>query len=66
MISWLRDFRVRAKMSQNDVAKKVGITPQMYNYIENGKRGVTIENAKKIGSVLGFEWTKFYEEEKGG
>lgn len=44
------------------VAKQIGVSQQMYNYIENGKRNPSPKLAKKIADVLNFSWTKFYED----
>ena len=44
------------------VAKQIGVSQQMYNYIENNKRNPSTNLAKKIADVLNFSWTKFYED----
>ena len=31
--------------------------------IENGNANPSVEVAKKIASVMGFDWTRFYEDE---
>ena len=46
------------------MAKQIGATQQMYNYIESGKRRPSPELAQKIAKVLKFDWTKFYEEQE--
>ena len=48
------------------VAKQIGVSQQMYNYIENNKRNPSTKLAKKIADVLNFSWTKFYEDQKEG
>ena len=40
-----------------------GITPHFYGYIESGERNPSIETAKRIAKVLGFNWTMFFEDE---
>ncbi len=40
-----------------------GITRQHYNLIEAGKRRPSVEVAKAIAVVLGFDWTRFYTDE---
>jgi transcriptional regulator with XRE-family HTH domain len=52
-------------MKQIEVAEKVGITQQMYWMIENGERRPSVETAKKIAAVLGFDWVLFFPDEKG-
>ena len=48
-------------MTTYAVAEAVGISQSLYSSIENGLRGVTVENAKQIAQFYGFEWTRFYE-----
>ena len=48
-----------------ETAKKSGISYPHYNFIENGKRRPSVEVAKRIAGVLGFEWTRFFEDAKG-
>ena len=59
---WLINFRKRKGLSQSKIAKKIGVSQQMYNYIENNKRNPSTNLAKKIADVLNFSWTKFYED----
>jgi transcriptional regulator with XRE-family HTH domain len=58
----LAAIRKASNMSAKQVYEAVGITQQHYNYVENGKRQPSVPVAKKIGAVLGFDWTKFYED----
>lgn len=58
---WLKELREKKEMSTYTVAKAVGISQSLYSSIENGLRGVTVENAKQIAQFYDFEWTKFYE-----
>jgi len=58
---WLID--IRNGRTQAQIAKAAGITQQMYSFIELGERRPSVEVAKKIASVLGFDWTRFYEDE---
>ena len=44
------------------VADRAGISESMYCLIESGKRRPSPEVAKRIGSYLGFDWTKFYDD----
>lgn len=61
---WLINYRCNKGLSQNQTAKQIGITQQMYNYIESGKRRPSPELAQKLAKVLKFDWTKFYEEQE--
>jgi len=58
---WLID--IRNGRTQAQIAKAAGITQQMYSFIELGVRRPSVEVAKKIASVMGFHWTRFYEDE---
>ena len=66
----LKGIRREKGLSGAGLSALVGISQQHYNYIENGKRRPSVEVAKRIAAVLGFDWTRFYEdsaeETKGG
>ena len=61
---WLTEIRKQNKLSQEEMAGKIGISQTYYGQIEIGTKGkpLNVNVAKKIAEVLGFEWTKFYEE----
>lgn len=61
MRKWL--IELRKGYSQTQIAEAVGITQQMYSFIELGVRRPSVEVAKKIAAVLGFDWTRFFEDE---
>ena len=61
MRKWL--IELRKGRSQTQIAEAAGISQQMYSAIELGERRPSVEVAKKIASVLGFPWTRFYEDE---
>ncbi len=62
-IEWLRDIRIKNKLTQRDAAAKAGITVQMYNYIENNHRRPSPEVAKRIANVMGFtdDWYRLLD-----
>lgn len=62
MRKWLIELRNGRPQAQ--IAKAAGITQQMYSAIELGERRPSVEVAKKIAAVLGFNWTKFFEDEQ--
>lgn len=64
MRSWLRDCRRKSNKTLRDISEGAGISIQAYSYIETGERNPTVETAKKIAAVLGFDWTKFFEDTK--
>lgn len=59
---WFKKAREESNMTQEDIAKKVGVTRQHIGMIENGITNPSTELAKKLGNILGFSWTKFYED----
>lgn len=61
MRKWLID--IRNGRAQAQIAEAVGISQQMYSAIEVGERRPSVDVAKKIAAVLGFEWTLFYQDE---
>ena len=61
MRKWLID--IRNGRSQAQIAEAVGISQQMYSAIELGERRPSVEVAKKIAAVMGFDWTRFYDDE---
>ena len=66
MRTWLIDIRKKKGLAQSFVAEKVGISAPSYCNIENGSRRPSVDNAKEIARLLGFEWTRFYEGEDEG
>lgn len=59
---WLKAIRESKNLSQEEISKAVDITQASYSNIENGKRTPSVAVAKKIAAVLGFDWTRFYDE----
>ena len=62
MRKWL--IELRNGYTQTQIAEAAGITQQMYSYIELGERRPSVEVAKKIAAVMGFHWTRFFEDEE--
>lgn len=60
--NWLRCLRTEKTLTQNRTAYLAGISRSHYANIENGVRLPSVSVAKALGKVLGFSWTKFYEE----
>lgn len=65
-MEWLKTKRDEKTLSGAKVAGMSGITQQHYSLIENGERRPSVAVAKRIAAVLGFEWTRFFEDEEGG
>lgn len=64
MRKWLRDIRKTQGLPEGAVAAAAGITQVAYHWIETGERTPRPETAMKIAAVLGFPWTRFYEDEE--
>lgn len=58
---WLEKIRKEKNLTHQDVANQVKISRQYYGMIENGERDPSVSTAKKIGSLLNFDWTIFFE-----
>lgn len=58
----LRELREKSGIKQNDLASKVGVSRQAISLYENGQMKPTVTNAKKIASILNFDWRLFYED----
>ena len=56
----MKAARAEKKLSQSALANEIGVTEQYIYYIEAGERRPSVENAKKIANVLGFDWTLFF------
>lgn len=63
---WLKELRELKKLTQLDVSKSAGIKRPSYSLIENGSRRPSPEVAMKLGKLLGFDWTRFFDEEVKG
>ena len=48
----LKSKRVLFDLTQEEIAKEVGINIKSYNLKENGKREFTLDEAKKISNLL--------------
>ncbi len=63
---WLANLRASTGKMQKDVADSAGISQPAYSSIEAGTKNPTVETAKRIAAVLGFDWTMFFEEPSSG
>jgi DNA-binding XRE family transcriptional regulator len=64
--SWMAIKRNDLKLTQREIAEKIGISYQHYGFIENGTRGIhiTFGVAGRIAAVLGMKLEEFYEMEE--
>lgn len=50
-------------MTQGQLAKMAGISRTMMTEIENSNANPSVEVAKKIAAVLGFDWVLFFSDD---
>jgi putative transcriptional regulator len=62
---WLTKIRNDKGMTHQAVADGCNIERSFYTQIETGQRNPSVETAKKIASVLNFEWTIFFADNSG-
>lgn len=68
MRQWLKELRAAAGYSTYKAAELAGISQSYYASIEVGIRGnpLNVDVAKKIAEALGFDWTRFYDDQQKG
>lgn len=59
--TFLIAIRKARDMSQKEVADEAGMNQASYCNIESGKRNPSVKVAQKLGKVLGFDWTEFFQ-----
>ena len=64
MRRWLIQIREGQGFSQKAVCEYAGISQPTYWEYEHGISTPTPPKAKRIGKFLGFDWTRFYEDER--
>lgn len=57
---WLISYREAKVLTQEQVAELCGIKRPYYTMIETAKRRPSVDVAKKIAGVLGFDWILFF------
>lgn len=62
MRTWLVQLREDKNLSQCQVSLGAEISQNHYSSIETGKRRPSVNVAKRIADILGFDWQRFYEE----
>ena len=64
MREWLKATRLEKGLRVEEVAEQVDITGSYYTMIEAGSRNPSVKVAKRLGVLLGVEWSRFFEGEK--
>lgn len=57
----LKQKRIDKGMTQEQLAKKVGVVRTNISNIECGYTRPSVDTAKLIADVLEFDWTEFFE-----
>ncbi len=60
----LAAYRRKNGLTQDAVASAACIARVTYTNIENGRRRPSPDVAKRIGAVLGFDWTEFFSDDR--
>lgn len=60
MREWLKDIRKNKGIEVETISIECGISQSYYSLIETGKRNPSVILAQRIGNLLDFEWTRFY------
>lgn len=63
-MEWLKELRIKVGYTQGKLAEIVGVERSLISKFETGCARPSPNTAKAIAQILGFDWTKFYEDEK--
>lgn len=55
----MRGLRAREDLTQKQLAEKLGVRPHHISEMENGRRAISVQMAKKIQSVFGGTYKSF-------
>lgn len=59
----MKYFRIKNKLTQEEVAKELGISVSAYNMMENGSRNISLQRAKKLEKPFNASIDKIFFEE---
>lgn len=57
----IAELRVRADLTQANVAERIGTTTSNYQRIEYGGQNLTLESLAKIANAIGVRVSEFFE-----
>ncbi len=60
---WLINHRLNQGLTRGKVAQMLQVSESAYMAYELGKRTPRPVKAKLLADILGFDWTKFYNED---
>lgn len=58
----LKEKRKEKGLTLEALGKLIGLSRQSVFYIEHGDHKPKIKTAKKLGEILGVDWTEFYDD----
>lgn len=58
----LKELREKTGLSQDKLAKTIGISQARYQNYEKGKRNMPIELARSMADIFKVNWWELYEE----
>ena len=62
LIQCLKDFRIQSKMTQKELADKLGCSQSYICKYEQGQKRLDIIEVRKICSILGYSLKEFVQE----
>ena len=60
MNSRLKEIRLKLRLSQKKFGDKMFLSQDQISLLENGKRNISIETAKKIATAINVDWTSIF------
>lgn len=60
----LKEIRIEKGLTQEHLAKMCEVQRTTITMIEIGENKPSVELAKKLGNVLKFDWTMFFEDDE--
>lgn len=60
----LRQKRIAAGLSMNQVVKMTGISKTAISLYENGQRGLSVKKAKILAKAYGCGWEELYDDDE--
>lgn len=64
MRKWLKEYRLRIGLTQDETASLSEISRSYYTHIEQGTKTPTVFVAKRLAKTLKFNWILFFEEDE--
>lgn len=58
----VKEKRLEKNLTQEALAMKANVSRTMISKIESGQANPSVDTAKRIATILGFNWTKIFDE----